>query len=260
MNNLRVYGQSPFSIAVVHGGPGAAGEMAPVARELASTGGILEPLQTATSLAGQVEELKTVLETRGDLPVILIGYSWGAWLSFITAARYPALVKKLILVSSGPFEEIYVTQLQENRHNRLNVAERAEFEALVQALADPATANKDAQLARLGELVAKTDQYDPLPADSSDLIGLQGDLYQSVWQEAAAMRQNGELLALSQHLSCPVAALHGDYDPHPAVGVQQPLSTLKDFRFILLEKCGHKPWLERQARDKFYEMLKEELS
>ena len=65
-------------MAVIHGGPGAAGEMAAVANELASNWGILEPLQTATSLQGQVEELKTVLEKNASLPVILIGFSWGA--------------------------------------------------------------------------------------------------------------------------------------------------------------------------------------
>jgi pimeloyl-ACP methyl ester carboxylesterase len=57
-----------------------------------------------------------------------------------------------------------------------------------------------------------------------------------------------------------VLAIHGDSDPHPAAGVREPLSrTLPDFRFILLEKCGHMPWLERQARDTFYALLREEL-
>ena len=132
----RIYGQAPFDIAVIHGGPGAGGEMAPVARELvrelASTCGILEPIQT-------VQELRAILETHGDLPVRLIGYSWGAWLSFIVAARYPALVKKLVLVGSGPFEAQYVAQLHECRMQRLDEAERAEFEATIQALGDPAT-------------------------------------------------------------------------------------------------------------------------
>ncbi len=35
MKNLRTYGAAPFGIAVVHGGPGAPGQMAPVARERA---------------------------------------------------------------------------------------------------------------------------------------------------------------------------------------------------------------------------------
>ncbi len=74
MKNLRIYGSKPFNVAVIHGGPGAPGEMAPVARELSSASGVLEPLQTATSLKGQVQELHTVLKEYGDLPVILIGW------------------------------------------------------------------------------------------------------------------------------------------------------------------------------------------
>lgn len=56
-------------------------------------------------------------------------------------------------------------------------------------------------------------------------------------------------------------AIHGDYDPHPAEGVLQPLSArLKDFRFVLLRNCGHTPWLEQQARDSFYEAIRRELA
>jgi hypothetical protein len=36
-------------------------------------------------------------------------------------------------------------------------------------------------------------------------------------------------------------------------------NVLKDFRFILLKKCGHKPWIERHARVEFYKILQEEL-
>ena len=78
MNGFRIHGKPPFSIAVVHGGPGAAGEMAAVASELRSRWGILEPFQSAGSLEGQVEELKKVLVEHADLPVTLLGYSWGA--------------------------------------------------------------------------------------------------------------------------------------------------------------------------------------
>lgn len=66
IKNLRIHGKAPFSVAVIHGGPGAPGHMAPVARELANEWGVLEPLQTAASLEGQVQELRDVLETHGD--------------------------------------------------------------------------------------------------------------------------------------------------------------------------------------------------
>jgi len=77
MKNLRKYGNAPFNVAVIHGGPGAPGEMAPVAHQLSTDWGVLEPLQTAISLEGQVQELKSVLERNGSLPMTLIGHSWG---------------------------------------------------------------------------------------------------------------------------------------------------------------------------------------
>jgi pimeloyl-ACP methyl ester carboxylesterase len=67
-------------------------------------------------------------------------------------------------------------------------------------------------------------------------------------------------LELGKKVDCPVVAIHGDYDLHLAEGVEKPLSVvLEGFKFILLENCGHKPWIERQARDKFYNVLREEL-
>lgn len=38
MENLRTYGNPPFSVAVIPGGPGTAGKMTPVARELSAAG------------------------------------------------------------------------------------------------------------------------------------------------------------------------------------------------------------------------------
>ena len=40
VDNLRMYGNKPYVVAVIHGGPGALGEMAPVARELSLNTGI----------------------------------------------------------------------------------------------------------------------------------------------------------------------------------------------------------------------------
>lgn len=249
-------------VAVIHGGPGAGGEMAPVARRLASKRGVLEPIQTATSLQGQVEELKSTLEHGGDPPLTLIGFSWGAWLSLIVAASYPALIKKLILIGSGPFEENYVSQLQQARLSRFTEEERTEYGLILKMLDDPAAHKREESLERLGKLTSRADEYDPdgrSPRESPSLSGT-GDLYQKVWRDAAEMRRSGTLLELAQRIQCPVVAIHGDYDPHPAEGVRKPLlSVLKDFRFVLLKQCGHKPWIERRATEAFYQVLEEEL-
>ncbi len=259
MRNLRKYGKKPFNTAVIHGGPGAPGEMAPVARELSFVRGVLEPLQTARTLGGQVEELKYVLEKNGALPIILIGFSWGAMLSYILAARYPSLVKKLILIGSGAYEEKYAANIVITRLNRLSEEERAEVFSLIDILNDPTIGDKNTPMARYGELVAKADSYDQLPHDS-ELLEYQHDINQSVWDQASNLRSSGELLELGRRIQCPVLAIHGDYDSHLPEGVKEPLSrVLKDFRFILLEKCGHCPWIERSARGRFYDILKSEI-
>jgi pimeloyl-ACP methyl ester carboxylesterase len=249
-------------VVVVHGGPGAGGEMAPVARELARHRGVLEPIQTAASLEGQVEELCGVVERHGDPPIVLIGFSWGAWLSFIVAARHPNLLKKLILVGSAPLEDAYVARLRDTRMSRLSRADREAYDAALSTLEDPEIEDADAHLARLGALARKADAYDPLVNESeeADRIGPKADVFRGVWQEAARLRRHGELLRLGQEIKCPVVAIHGDYDPHPAEGVQKPLGdSLECFRFVLLEQCGHKPWIERQARDAFFEVLQEDV-
>ncbi|MFL5705970.1 MAG: alpha/beta fold hydrolase [Ktedonobacteraceae bacterium] len=264
MENFRKYGSKPFRVAVIHGGPGAAGEVAPIARKLGETRGVLEPLQTAKTLDGQVEELRLVVEQNATKPVVFIGHSWGAWLSFIVAAKYPELVRKLMLVGSGPFAEKYVELIAENRLRRLSRAEKEEYLHIVGMLNRSETPDSHVSLSRLGELAHKADTYDPIEIlkdpPALDVVDQSDEIYKGVWPEAARMRQTGELLKLAVAITCPVIAIHGDCDSHPAEGIQEPLAAnVKDFRMVILEKCGHDPWRERHARDTFYEILEHEL-
>lgn len=259
MKNLRTYGNPPFCLAVIHGGPGAPGEMAPVARELSAFRGALEPLQTAVNLEGQVGELREVLEEHASLPVILIGFSWGAILSFIFTARYPQFVKKLILIGSGPYEEKYAANIMKTRINRLGKEDWENFIRLTRTLNDPLAKNRNEALCSFGKLISKADTYDPLPY-KDELLECSYESFKGVWKEADELRSRGKLLELGKDIHCPVVAIHGDYDPHPFEGVREPLSRiLGDFRFILLEKCGHRPWIEREAKESFYRLLKNEI-
>jgi len=259
MDNLRIYGTAPYTVALLHGGPGAPGQMAPVARVLSRDYGVLEPLQTAGSVDGQVAELYEVLDKHGDCPVTLIGSSWGAFLGFICAARHPETVRKLILVGSAPFDISCAASIHDTRMSRLTPDERREIDALTDVFADPDATGKDAMLARFGELFTKADAFDPLTLDT-ETIGVRFDIFERVWSEASGLRRSGELLRLGELIRCPVVAVHGDYDPHPAEGVRAPLaSVLDDFRFVLLDRCGHIPWIERTARDEFYRVVREEI-
>jgi pimeloyl-ACP methyl ester carboxylesterase len=270
-SSVRTYGEAPYVVAVIHGGPGASGEMAPVARRLAPRRGVVEPMQTATSLEGQLEELKAVLEEYANPPVATIGFSWGAWLSYLLAARYPALVSKLILVGSGPYTAAYAAQIAATRLSRLDEDERAEMTSILERLADPAAVDTSAVFARLGALACKTDTYDPVGDPVGDPIA-EADTPEEelpkldkadaarVLAEAQALRASGALLGAGSQIRCPVVAIHGEYDPHPAEGVRVPLSgVVVDFTFHLLARCGHKPWIERQARTEFYRILEDVL-
>jgi len=233
--------------------------MAPVARQLSVLCGVLEPLQTKVTLQEQLEELQAILKQHAHLPITLIGYSWGAMLGYIFTAQNPSFVKKLILVSSGVFEDQYAAGIMKTRLSRLSEGERTRLDSLTRALNDPTQTNKNAIFAQLGELIAQADSFDPLP-HTNEVLECQYALYESVWNDAQKLRSSGELLAMGRNIHCPVIAIHGDYDPHPPEGIQLPLSrVLDDFRFILLQRCGHHPWYEKYAKEQFYALLELEL-
>lgn len=257
METIRKYGKKPFQIGLVHGGPGASGDMKSVAENLSCDYGILEFIQTKKSVNGQIEELHNQLTSSADLPAILIGHSWGAWLAFIFASRYPHLLKKMILIGSGAFESRYNNNLMDIRLNRLNGKDRKEAEKLISIIN---SGNSDNEIIRhFGGLMTIADSFDYLPENNSS-VNIDMAIYKSVWEEASRLRETNELISCGDKIECPVVAIHGDYDSHPIDGVEKPLSNkLKDFKMIIIEKCGHTPWRERYAKDIFFEILQEEL-
>ena len=256
METIRKYGQLPFHIALLHGGPGAAGEMKSVAENLSKDFGVLEFIQTEKSVNGQIEELHNQLISSADLPAILIGYSWGAWLGFLFAGRYPHIIKKLILISSAAFESKYNSDLMSIRLNRLNPDDRIEAERLLSVINSEDSDHES--LNRFGKLMSIADSYDYQPEDN-DSVDLDMAIYQSVWSEASKLRETNELIRCADKIKCPVVAIHGDYDSHQIDGVERPLSEkIVDFKMIRIEKCGHTPWRERYAKDIFFKILRNE--
>ncbi len=256
--NPRRYGNAPYRVVTIHGGPGAAGEMAPVSRELGKLIGVVEPLQTADTVNDQVEELALTIQESANPPVFLVGFSWGAWLAYLCTAKFPELVEKLILVASGPFEDKYAQEINTTRMQRLTPEEREEYTECVRELVSGRSSRLESALERLSALSEKADGYDVLPPFEQDnkLMSFNPHIFKSVWEEAAKLRHSGDLIQYGRQIKCPVVAIHGDYDPHPAIGVEEPLTrVIEDFRFISIEKCGHRPWRERHAREIFFSIL-----
>jgi len=254
---IRKYGTGPIEVAAIHGGPGACGSMAPVARELSKTFGAVEPIQSRYSISELIGELHEQLNEVTTKPVTLISRSWGAWLVVLYAARHPELVEKSILVGADPFDAKYVPKIMERRFDRLSDDDAALFRTLLRQLEVNNHPNANILLERLGELAEKADSYNPFTInDRTEDIGIDGAMHASIWPEADAMRRNGELKQVLRQLKCPLVIIHGEHDPHPVEGVTEPLTELGIvFETYILPRCGHSPFKEQEAARPFYEIL-----
>ncbi len=256
----RTWGEAPYTVALAHGGPGAPGEMGPVARELSATRGIFEPFQASTSVPGQVDELAGQLLEHASLPVVLVGYSWGAMLGLLVAAAHPSSVRRLVLIGSGPLDPTYADGIMATRLERLAPQDRDELLLLQEALGDPSELPLPADLARYGDLIALADSIDPIATEPLGFAP-QVAVHRRVWDEAAALRASGYFIEQARSIACPVVVVHGASDPHPVQGVVGPLETAGlSPRVHILPVCGHTPWIERQARDAFFALLRSEIT
>jgi pimeloyl-ACP methyl ester carboxylesterase len=253
---VRLYGKPPYRVVLVHGGPGGAGEMSPMARVLGARTSLIEAMQTKLSVAALIDELKDQITAHAASPAVLVGHSWGAWLCLLFAARHPELAESLVLIASGVLEDRYAETMRETRLSRLTKTEAAEMAAFEARLADPTLTDKGALFGRYGYLFDKTENYDAEP-EPKDRFDTDPAIFERVWAEASALRTSGELLRQAACVTCPVIAIHGDYDPSPSAGVHDPLARVlpAPFEFVVLKNCGHTPWLERQARGELYEVL-----
>ena len=215
MNAVRTYGTSPYNILVVHGGPGAAGEMKPIAEKLAAEFGVLEPFQTQHSIKGQLDELHEQIIQYAKTPVALIGYSWGAWLCYLYAAAFPEEVRKLILISAGAFDESYTTNLMETRLGRLSPSDRVELATLKFKLQDANDDEKNSLLKQFGQLMSKADSFETFPEEKDETLEVDWKINQLVWTEASLLRKSRALIQRGELITCPIVAIHGTFDPHP---------------------------------------------
>ncbi|MCE2950702.1 MAG: alpha/beta hydrolase [Alphaproteobacteria bacterium] len=191
--------------------------------------------------------------------MVLLGHSYGAFLSYALAGLFPHLVIKVILVGSAVFDDQCAAMIQHARLARMSDAQKREAAFLEGQLTRARGKEKDAVLLQLANLDRVVDGYDPLPLENP-FLHVSYEIYDKVWRDVRTRRQSGALLAYGKKIQCPVVALHGTYDPHPVEGVVKPLAcVLRNFRFIAMERCGHYPACERRARDTFFKRLKSEL-
>jgi len=140
--DVRKYGDSGSVVVVLHGGPGAGGYMAPVARSLSQSFRVLEPTQRGSSrepltVAQHIDDLHELIMSHGEpLRPALVGSSWGSMLALAYAAQYPDDVGPLVLIGCGTFDLVLRNRLRKIIAKRKSKALCKEFEQLSQIYPD----------------------------------------------------------------------------------------------------------------------------
>ena len=253
MLKVRSYGSSGPQVIVVHGGPGACGSMAPVARALADSFRVLEPFQSglATTVADHVADLHEVVEasTNSTAPA-LVGHSWGAMLSLAYAAAHPAMVGPLVLICSGTFDLPSRDQLSANMAKRMDSEMRRRFEQ-VQQLTDP-----NDRFRALGSLTMELYSYD-LTTTDQEIDESEPGSNSETWEDMVRQQGEGVYPAAFAKIKSPVLMLHGADDPHPGEMIRASLEPhLPQLEYREWRRCGHYPWLEKSTRDEFFSVLR----
>ncbi len=258
MIRTRRHGKTdaPASIVVLHGGPGAPGSASTLAQELAETHAVLEPLQrradgkTPLTVARHVDDLEQVLAHHGTRPVV-VGHSWGAMLALAHEAAHPSSVRGIVLVGCGTFDSEARRQMNATRHGRLDAETRRRVHALEAEMPDP-----DARMAAMGELFVGLDSVDlvstALGTETCDARG-----HHESWQDMMRLEREGAHPSAFARIAAPVLMLHGEDDPHPGPAIRDGLRPhLPALEYRELSRCGHYPWLERDAHEEFLAILR----
>jgi len=252
----RIHGESPYRVVAIHGGPGASGSLYDLCEEVGKKEGVIEILNQGMSIDEQLEEIHIVVSTVADQPVILIGHSWGAWLGIYYENAYPESVKRLILISSGPFDQDYVNHIGQTRNDRMSRKTKEKLSGHFKKINEKDEEIANAHFAKAGEIISSLDSFDCDGEDISEKTQIDMKIYQKVWSEASQRRKSGQLMQAVKSIKCPIMIIHGDHDSHPVEGVKKPLEAegLKTKCFVL-SKCGHYPWREKHAKEAFYNIL-----
>ena len=167
-------------------------------------------------------------------------------------AAYPDGLGGIMLVGSGTFDVPSRRRLAELRNERLGESGRG----MMARLAASGLSAAD-RMKREAGLLFKADSHD-LAELGSPVTEFDPDGHDGSWDDMIGLQEGGTYPAAYAAVRSPVLMLHGDLDPHPGPMIRDSLRPhLPQLEYVELERCGHYPWLELRARDRFYEVARE---
>lgn len=254
---IGIYGDKGPFVIVLHGGPGAPGSAAPLARGLAADFRVFEPWQrgssdTPLSVAVHISDLHQLIRDRcGKVPPALIGESWGAMLALAYAARHPEHIGPIVLVGCGTFAQNARDELIRIRRQRIFDYIRKHPEH-----------RSDLKLSMEDQVMKwhhMTDSYHPETGSSADLAAEPFDLkaHTETWADMMRCQNEGRYPRSFTAIRSAVLMLHGAYDPHPGPMISDHLKQyIPHLEYQELAKCGHSPATEKFAKHDFFRILR----
>ena len=196
----------------------------------------------------QVGDLMQIVTEFTLAPPTIIGYSWGALLAMLYAIECARLghhdqaPARLVLVSPAPISRAWRDEFE------LSLAARGRSAAVLamrEELAASGLREQDpvAYRQRAFELSVAGYFADPARARALTPFRVTGRVQQSVWESLGSFDLRHDLRAVH----CPALVIHGTHDPIPVASAAAAAQAV-DAELVLLDECGHVPYVEQPER------------
>ena len=247
-------------LLLLHGGPGASHDyLLPQMLELATEHRIVSYDQRGGGRSrhdddrapigwqDQVADVALVAAELHVAPLTIVGYSWGALLAMLYAVEatgggispQPA---RMALLDPAPvnrvFREAFEREFASRQLGAEIVALRVELAASGLRQRDPAAFRQ-----RAFELSVAGYFADPRRARDLTPFRVSGRVQQSIW----ASLGDFNLVPALERVRTPSLVVHGRQDPIPLESSQAVARAL-DAPLVVLEHCGHVPYVEKPAQ------------
>ncbi len=196
---------------------------------------------THDRLVADVEAVRQALDLG---PIHLLGVSWGGFLALLYAARYPAALRRLIVVGAAA-SHAFMSEAEANARRDATPAQWAAYRALWDgSLAD------DAAFRRAFDVIAPLYYHDKTRAAGGRPAGLT-TRYRLVVRKFVLAHEFPRYDARPElpKIGCPTLVCVGRHDwICPVSQAEAIAAAVPDARLVVFERSGHSPHVEERAR------------
>lgn len=259
---------------ILSGGPGITPySMRDVATELSKnyqtvlihqrgTGLTILPINEQTiQIDKYCSDIQAVKNKLSHKKINLLGHSWGGMLSMNYAKNYPDDINKMILIGSGGynlefnnyFSDNIMSRLSEDDQNAVEMINKFYEKSSNLATNDSLSIAINNLMREAGNVGLKGYFFDKQKADQlmlkendinmKVLMTMMTSLYTSGWN----IKDDLSKLKLNTLI------IQGRQDPIDLETARQINSAIKSSELIIIERCGHFPWIEKP--EEFYDAV-----